>query len=88
MNEALETETLEQELEDLINQLPITNSLSVPEFINIDENILYEEEEETTIKEIVDTVRGIGAEEEEFVEKKVSVREALECLTLLQSFIN
>ncbi|CAG8789300.1 9565_t:CDS:1, partial [Acaulospora morrowiae] len=56
------TETLENELEDLINQLPITNSLSATEFINIDEDIA--DEEGTTIKEITDIVRDIGVEEE------------------------
>ena len=57
MTESLETETLEHELEDLIHQLPITNSLSATEFINIDEDMVYDEE--TTAKEIVDTVRGL-----------------------------
>ena len=59
--------------------------LSATEFINIDEDMVYDEE--TTAKEIVDTVRGIGAEEEESeelnIEKKVSGREALDCVTSL-----
>ncbi|CAG8767354.1 13547_t:CDS:1, partial [Acaulospora morrowiae] len=88
MTESLETETLENELEDLINQLLIINLLLAMEFINIDEDIA--DKKGTIIKEIADIVKSIGVEEKskEVSVEKMFVYEVLKYITLLQNFIS
>ena len=74
------------ELDQLIQQLPITEPLSVHEFISIDDNI---EQEEVSISEIVDVVleRGLEDNDKEESEEKISLSEALNSIEALITFI-
>ncbi|CAG8640759.1 6139_t:CDS:2 [Acaulospora morrowiae] len=54
-----ESQRLVDELDQLIQQFPITEPFSVYKFISIDDNI---EQEEISIREIVDMVLGKGLE--------------------------
>jgi len=62
----------------------LINSLSATEFISINEDIVYDKE--IAIKEIIDTVSCVEEKSKKLSIEKVSVREALECLTLFQDF--
>ncbi|CAG8573622.1 9575_t:CDS:2 [Paraglomus occultum] len=73
---------------DLIIQLPISDPLSAGEYIRCDDNAEYEEE--ASVKDIADVVRGVGAGDESDSELKeeVSISNAIECITTLVDFIN
>ncbi|RGB23691.1 hypothetical protein C1646_748097 [Rhizophagus diaphanus] len=55
------------ELQLLINELPITDPISIEEYINIDDEILAEEE--LSLEEIVNIVKGQSAVEDEMEEE-------------------
>ncbi|CAG8481124.1 4915_t:CDS:2, partial [Ambispora gerdemannii] len=81
-------EELEHELDQLIQWLPIMKSLSVHEFICIDDNINHEE---VDIKEIVDVVLGKGLKNEpddkDKSKEEISISEALNSTKILITFI-
>ena len=56
-----------EELQSLINKLPITDPLNMEEYINIDDELIVEEE--LSLEEIVNIVRGQAAAEEVEVEE-------------------
>ena len=56
-----------EELQLLINELPITDPLNMEEYINIDDELIVEEE--LSLEEIVNIVRGQAAAEEVEVEE-------------------
>jgi len=87
-NDCDEKQQLENDLTDLIIQLPISEPLSAGEYIRFDDNEEYGDE--ASIKDIVDVVRGVGAVDESDTElkKEVSTSNALECITTLIDFIN
>ena len=76
-----EKQQLENDLTDLIVQLPISEPLSADEQIRCDDNEEYGEE--ASVKDIVDVVNGVGAvdESDSELKKEVSTSNALECIT-------
>jgi hypothetical protein len=70
-NDDTEEEDNIEELQLLINELPITDPLSIEEYINIDDELIAEEE--LSLEEIVNIVKGQAAVEDDEAEEVESI---------------
>ena len=72
-----------EELQSLINELPITDLLNMEEYINIDDEILAEEE--LSLEEIVNMIRGQSEVEEHEEEEEEEEDETITTSDVLNS---